>query len=421
MIARTYISEITPYIGKEKIIILKWARQVGKTTLMKELQRDISNKDQRAKTVFLYADKIDTQHIFASPENFIHYLKYTHNFPNDFLYIFIDEFQFIQDAGIFLKNIFDEYKQNLQIIASGSSSLEITKNTEYLTGRSINFYIDRISFWEYFSYTHDISLPHLTLENFHEIQEFYTVFGQKLERDLISYMSYWGYPEVVTRDDIKVKETILSQIVQTYIEKDIIHLLHIENITAFNNLIKILASNIGNLLNIHELSNTLNISMPTLSKYMDILEWTFVFSKVPPYFQNVRKELSKMPKIYVEDLGIKNYSLWELWAISKKIDLWAEIENFIYNELSKKFEKRNIYFYRTVSKAEIDFVVEVSYKNYILFECKYRNKKTRIPVVMKNFENSYGKSPKIIITKDYLDKDEDIFYIPASLFSFVHL
>jgi predicted AAA+ superfamily ATPase len=87
----------------------------------------------------------------------------------------------------------------------------------------------------------------------------------------------------------------------------------------------------------------------------------------------------------------------------------------------KKFEKKQIYFYRTISKAEIDFVVEKSYKKYLLIECKYRNKKSSIPVVMKNFEDYYGVSQKIIITKDYLEKSDNVFYIPAFLFAFIDL
>ena len=421
MIQRKYIEEIKFWLQKEKIIILKWARQVGKTTLMKKIEQYIQ-QENLWKTLFLFADKIDNQNIFSTPDNFLNYLKYNYNFPNEYIFVFIDEFQFINNTGTFLKNIFDEYKDRLQIIVSGSSSLEISKNSEFLTGRAIDFYIDRISFREFFIYRHNLThIPVFEMSQHDELKSFYALFKQKLEHDFISYLTYGWYPEIVVNKENKSKELILSQIIETYIQKDIIHFLKIENIGAFNNLIKLLASNIWNLVNINEISSTLNISVQTVNKYLDILEWTFVFSRISPFFKNIRKELSKMPKIYIEDIWIKNYSLRQFDSITKKIDLWSEVENFVYNELTKQFEKKQIYFYRTVSKAEIDFVIEKSFEKYILIEVKYRNKKIPVPVIMRNFEESYGKHQKIIITKEYLSQEDDLYYIPAVLLPFMKI
>jgi predicted AAA+ superfamily ATPase len=422
MIQRKYVDKILPFLKKEKIIILKWARQVWKTTLMKTLQTHLDNTDKDSKTLFLYADKLENEEIFSSYTSFLNYLKYNHSFWEKYLYVFIDEFQFIKNAWLFLKNIFDEQKDKLQIIVSGSSSLEITKNTEFLTWRAVTFYIDKISFKEFYLYKENIDkLPDFSISSKNELNDFYNVSKSKLEKTFLEYLTFWWYPEVITTTDFEMKSIILSQIIQTYIEKDIIHFLHIENIKAFNNLIKLLSSTIWNLINVNELSNTLNISMQTTNKYLEILEWTFVFSKISPFFKNIRKEISKMPKVFVEDIWIKNYVLWEIESIWKKIDLWKETENFIYNELTKKFEKRQIYFYRTISKAEIDFVVEKSFEEQILIECKYRNKIWNIPVVMKNFEENYGVSKKIIITKDILNIQDNVFYIPACLFGFVEI
>lgn len=399
--------------------------KMSKTSLknnFNERFRKIYKNRKSLKNSFFYADKIDNQNIFSTPDNFLNFLKYNLNFPNEYIFIFIDEFQFIKNAWLFLKNIFDEYKDKLQIIVSWSSSLEISKNTEFLTWRAIDFYIDRISFNEFFIYNQDLKkIPLLKLDNFDEIKNFYNIFKQKLEDNFLIYLTYWWYPEIVINQDFKTKEVILSQIIETYIEKDIIHFLKIENILAFNNLIKLLSSNIWNLVNINELSSTLNISMQTLNKYLDILEWTFIFSRISPFFKNVRKELSKMPKIFIEDIWIKNYSLREFDWISEKIDLWAEVENFVYNELSKKFHKNQLFFYRTISKSEIDFIIEKSFENYILLEVKYKNKTWKKYLAMSNFETNYWKHKKIVITKDFLWIEEDIFYIPTVLLSFLDI
>lgn len=419
MIKREILNNIKLWLWKEKIIILKWARQVWKTTLMKELEL-LVNKDNNI-SVFLQADKIDNNNIFKSPDSLITYLKVKYDFPNNFIYLFIDEFQYIEQAGLFLKNIFDEYKDKLQIIVSGSSSLEITKNSEFLTWRAVNFYIDRISFFDFFKYKENLeNLSKIKLSDFEEIESIYSVFKKLLEKNFIDYLTFWAYPEVASITNSNDKVVIISQIIETYIQKDVVDFLNIENVSAFNNLIKLLSSNIWNLVNINEISSTLNISMQTLNKYIDILEWTFVFSKVKPFFKNTRKEISKMPKIFVEDISIKNYSLREFDSISSKIDLWREVENFIYNELRKIYNKDQIYFYRTISKAEIDFIIEEKYDLYIPIEVKYRNK-VWLPKVMKNFEENYNVSKKIIITKDILKVVENTYYIPACLISIIDI
>ena len=419
MIEREILNEIKLWLGKDKIIILKWARQVWKTTLMKELEKIV--KENNNISVFLQADKIGLLDIFKTPDNLILYLNTKYDFPNKFLYLFIDEFQYIKNAWLFLKNIFDEYKDNLQIIVSWSSSLEITKNSEFLTGRAINFYIDRISFYDFFKFRENIkNKDKIALENFSELENFYSVFKPLLEKYFLDYITYWGYPEVAFKNNIYEKKAIIDQIIETYITKDIIDFLNIENIRAFNDLIKLLSSSIWNLVNINEIASTLNISMQTVNKYIDILEWTFVFSRVKPFFKNIRKEISKMPKIFVEDLSIKNYSLKEFDSITNKIDLGKEIENFVYNELRKIYKKEQIYFYRTISKAEIDFIIEETYNSYIPIEVKYKNK-VWLPTIMKNFEENYWVSKKIIITKDLLKQEKSLYYIPACLLSVIKI
>ncbi|MFK7780680.1 MAG: ATP-binding protein [Candidatus Gracilibacteria bacterium] len=420
MIKREILNEIKYWLNKEKIIILKGARQVGKTTLMKKIESYI-NKDKKNVTVFLQADKIDNNDIFKTPDTLITYLNAKYDFPNTYVYLFIDEFQYIKQAGLFLKNIFDEYKDNLQIIVSGSSSLEITKNSEFLTGRAITFYIDRISFIDFFNYKENIkNTKKIDLDNFTEIEKFYSVFKNLLEKNFLDFITYGAYPEVVSVNNIYEKETIINQIIETYIQKDIIDFLNIENIKAFNDLIKILSSNIGNLVNINEIASTINISIQTVNKYIDILEGTFVFSRVRPFFKNTRKELSKMPKIFIEDISIKNYFLREFDSISNKIDLGMEVENFVYTELRKVYKKDQIFFYRTVSKAEIDFIIEDKFESYIEIEVKYRNK-VGLPKVMKNFEENYSVIKKIIITKDILKNEDDVYYIPACLLSLINI
>lgn len=413
-----YIAEINNWIGEEKIIILKWARQVWKTTLMKYFFEKLKNEWKQVE--FLSADKLLKDDIFETPEDLINFIKTKFLFSTkNKLYLFIDEFQYIKNAGLFLKNIFDEYKDKIQIICSGSSSLEITKNTEFLTWRAISFYIDRIWFKDYFFYSNnEIIKKDFTLNNFNDLENFYKFYKNNLENNFKEYLNYWWYPEWITAKNKENKERLISEIIKVYIEKDIVSFLKIENIRAFNNLIKLLSSNIWELINILEISNVLNISMETVNKYLDILEGTFIFTRVKPYYTNVRKELSKMPKIFIEDLAIKNYELWEFDSVYNKINIWAEVENFVYNELRKKIEKEKIFFYRTVSKSEIDFIIEEKYNLHTIIEVKYKSK-VKIPLAFKNFKEKYNVDKQIIITKDILKFENEVYYIPACVFPFL--
>lgn len=415
MIKRDYVKIIEKWLWKEKILILKWARQVWKTTILKEIKSKLDLDWE--KCVFLYADDISNENIFSSLDDFIYFLELKHNFKSEkYIYIFIDEFQYIKNAWLFLKNVFDRYSKKLQIIVSWSYSLEITKSTEFLTWRNIEFYIDRVSFKEFFHYKTNLNID-LSISNFVELEKFYNFMKNDLNRYFIEYLSFWWYPEIVKTSNESDKIEILSSIYKNYVEKDIIHFLKIENIQAFNNLIKILSSQVWNLVNQSELSNTLWISRNTTIKYLDILRWTFIFNYISPYYTNIRKELNKMPKVFWEDLWIINYLLWKNFSLKNDIDLWAIVENFVYKKLKSINKYNNLYFYQTISKREIDFVLEDFEKNIYVYEVKYRNK-VKIPSIFNSFWESYVKvlKWKYVITKDYLWKENEVYFIPSSLF-----
>ena len=421
MIKREILPSILHWIGKEKILILKGARQVGKTTILQQIIADIQKKDSTAATVYFRADDKENSQIFQSTATLEEYLKRTCGFPLKFVYLFIDEFQVIENSGLFLKNIFDKYHDKMQIIVSGSSSLEITKNTEFLTGRSIDFDIQRISFREYFNYENKSDIKPIQLKNFDELKLFYETFSDKIDIHFKEYLAFGGYPEVITTLENKDKEIILSSIVKTYIEKDIAGFLKIENITGFNNLVKILSAQIGNLVNLSEVSNTTTLSRNTAEKYLDILIGTYVFHMVTPFYKNIRSELSKMPKVYTLDIGICNYFTRSLDSDNRLNG--AIVENFVYLHLLNQYKKDYIHFYRTIGGAEIDFVIEGAENNVILGEVKYSTK-AKVPVAIKNFIERYPNSviQKIIFTKNTLKQDADgTIFLPVNLLPFTNL
>lgn len=417
MIKREIIEKIKPWLGKEKILILKGARQVGKTHLLHELKNHLELKGR--KVVYLLADNIDNQPVLQSLASLELYLEQRHKFPRDYLYLMIDELQVLNEAGILLKNIFDKHKSRLQIIVSGSSTLEINKNSEYLTGRAIHFNVARVNFREYYNFSEGLEMKGYDLPEWDKLNIFWQTFRPILERRLEEFLSFGSYPEVLVTKDRRDKEIVLHSIIKTYIDKDIISQLKVGNVTGFNKLIKILASQIDQLVNVNELANTTNISINTLKKYLDILVGTHIIDLVSPYFKNIRTEISKMPKVYLLDNGIRNYLL-------RSFDVNLEgqgsvLENFVYNYFLTQYEKEYVHFYRTNTGSEIDFVIEDINNTLTLCEVKYRNRVT-VPVIMKNFGKKYSNiDKKIIITKDILKKDGDIYFVPVALLPFINL
>lgn len=411
MIKREVIKEINKRLWEKKIIVLKWPRQVWKTTIMKYIQKDLEAKS--CHTLYFSADVELWNDIFSSSKNFINFIKT--QISNKNLYIFIDEFQYIKEAWLFLKWVFDELKDKIQLIVSGSSSLEITKNSEFLTGRKVDFEIEGISFFEYINHYSKYTYKKYTLK------EIYKVGFDKedIQSHLLEYIKFGSYPEVITTKDYAEKQIILKEIISTYISKDISWFMKIDDIGSFNNLLKVLSDQIWSLVNKSEIANTLNLDMRKLNHYLDILVWTYIISLVRPYHTNVRKEVSKMPKVYFQNIWVIHYFKNQNILNLETLD-WALVENIVYNTLCNIVpDNSNIFYYRTISKSEIDFLIKTK-DGFIPIEVKHKNKAWHMPTVIRNFESNYkNTSKKILITKDELSLEWNNYKLPFYLLPFI--
>jgi len=233
-------------------------------------------------------------------------------------YVFIDEIQYLTEPSKFLKLFFDHYSDKFKIICSGSSSLEIRKKfKDSMAGRFFSFELYGLSFEEFLWFKDG---------NF----DFNSKFSEQTHRELIKYFQeyviFGQYPRVALLENEEVKSKYLLGIIDTYLRKDIREVASFRDILKFNEVLKLLASHSG-LLNFNELSNTLRISRKTLEKIIFILENTYIINLVYPFFRNIRSELSKMPKIYFEDTGLKN--LLSNGLFLKKIDGERSIEEIV--------------------------------------------------------------------------------------------
>ncbi|KPA14734.1 ATPase [Candidatus Magnetomorum sp. HK-1] len=414
-IERIIISEIQRVMDLEKVIILKGARQVGKTTIMEHLISQL--EDQNKKTFYISADEDFDNSIFKTPHHFISFLESKICLDKEKSYVFIDEFQYIKEAGIFLKVLYDKYSPGIQFIVSGSSSLEITKNCEFLTGRKIEFHIHPISFQEYVSYKEpDIAKQLLVAYQYDRWKIIYDIHKNSLEILFAQYAQFGSYPEILTTPTNDLKKILLRELFSTYIQKDIIAFLRVENISAFNHLLKILCSEVSHMLNKDSLAKTLRISINTLNKYLDILEGTYVCAFLSPFHTNARKEVSKMKKIFLHDNGLKNYLLNRFPVHYNDLD-GQDAENIAYTALRNHVYKEQLYYYRTLSKSEIDFIVDFGDVK-LPIEIKFRKKVSNIPIAMVNFKKKHQTNRFIVVTKNDFYDSEDNLFIPLPLFEF---
>jgi len=419
LVKRVLFNEIKDWLLEDKIIIIKGARRTGKTTLLTQIKDYLTAGGE--KVVYLSVDQEWGNPIFSAPKYFIRYLKNQYGVDEQRkTYILLDEFQYAKEAGLFLKVIYDIAHKYLTIIATGSSSLEISKNREFLTGRKVEFVLNRFSFVEFlwgtseYKYNYSWKLS----KDIEDLREFHTLYRDDLKIHFLDYVNWGGYPEICLQGNLEKREVLLKEIVRTYIEKDIVDFLNVGNVSAFNNLISLLSHQVGNLLNKVEVCNTLGIHFKTLENYLSILKGTFIFSFLKPFYTNIRKELSKMPKVYAEDIGVIRHCTGRSFMDFKIIE-GSVVENFVYNQLSSIFLEENIYFYRTISKSEIDFIVKD--KNRLLpMEVKFQ-RNANIPVSIKNFNKNYSDRVdyNIVVTLDKLDFQNNTYFIPVILLPFV--
>jgi hypothetical protein len=312
---------------KGKVIILAGARQVGKTTLVEHILKEYEN------IVSFNADN-PKDRLNLEERDF----EFLDNYIGDREIVFIDEAQKVKDIGNTLKLLVDNYGEKKQVIATGSSSLNLLSNTsEPLTGR------------KYVYELYPLSVSEIYAEK--EIMN--------IDKELESLLIYGTYPAVYSSGVVE-KERLLREISKSYLYKDILELEQIRNPANLDKLLSALALQLGSEVSLNELSNLVGLDLKTIERYIDLLEKNYVIFRLPPYFTNQRKVLSKQNKIYFYDLGIRNAIINNFNPLSKRNDRGALWENFLILERMKsnEYEGRHVskFFWRTYDGAEIDYI-----------------------------------------------------------------
>ena len=366
MIQRFLQKEIQDRLFKGKVILIFGSRQVGKTTLLKNISKTFD------KVQWFNADEVEVQSLFetASLSNFKTILK-----PNAL--IIIDEAQNIKDIGIKLKIIVDNIK-SIQLLVSGSSAFELANYlNEPLTGRKFEYKLHPISFEE--------------MTNYHGRFEEHIMLKQRLV--------YGYYPDVVA--NISSAKDLLKQLTDSYLYKDILIWNRIKKSDKLVKLLQALAYQIGNQVSYNELGRMVGLDNETVENYIILLEQSFVIYRLPSFSRNLRNELKQSRKIYFYDNGIRNALIGNYNPIALRNDIGYLWENFIITERLKYIHYHNIYcntfFWRTHAQQEIDYIEERD-GNLFAYEFKWNtHKKVKIP---KSFTTAYPNAITKIITPE---------------------
>lgn len=387
MIKRTLYPLIKKHLSNPEISLIIGPRQAGKTTLMLLLQQELSSQGE--KTIFLNLDNdLDRQH-FTSQSFLLQKIKL--ELGKNSGYVFIDEIQRKENAGLFLKGLYDR-KLPYKFIVSGSGSVELKEKVhESLVGRKRLFELSTISFLEFVNYKTEYRYES-------KISEFFAIEKQYTRQLLNEYLNFGGYPQVVVAETASQKQVVMNEIYQSYLEKDIALLLKLKKPESLTHLVRIMADQSGKMVNYSELSSTLNLAVATVKNYLWYLEKTFILEKTPPFFQNVRKEITKSPVYYFHDLGLKNYAQRRFGRDDFMMTNGHLFENFVWLQLHERLSQQfGLYFWRTKDKAEVDFIVDQG-SNLIPIEVKFKElSKTTVMPSLRSFIKKYHPPTAYVI------------------------
>lgn len=357
---------------KGKVIVLLGARQVGKTTLLKNVI-----KEQFTEVLYLNCDEPQTVSILSNRN-----LRELQLLVGENKFIVIDEAQKVDNIGLTLKLIVDNIL-GVQVIATGSSAFELRNRlNEPLTGRKFEYYMYPISTNEIYKSTGYLDVKRL------------------LESRLI----FGSYPEVLSNEG-DGRQLLLS-LTDSYLYKDVLTMDNVRKPELLNRLLQALAFQVGSEVSYNELAQTIGSDNKTVERYVDLLEKCFIIFRLNGLTRNLRNELKKAKKIYFYDNGVRNAVIQQFAPLAIRNDVGQLWENFFISERIKRNHYKehycNTYFWRTKTQQEIDYIEECD-GSMTAFEMKWNpNKgKTSFP---DSFLDAYTIKETVVVTPDnYLD------------------
>lgn len=346
MLTRHIEEDVQKYLDSdEKRILFIWGpRRSGKTTLLQKISAKLNLP------IFNF-DFISDQEKFSPERDVLQ--KLAESLP----VILIDEVQNFPESTRALKILHDEF--GVKIIATGSSELrkKAGKDFDSLSGRYLERFCLPLSVEE---------IIRNSQPKEYELEGFANQIREKL-------MIFGAYPEIYDNQGSEANKTErLSNIVETYVLKDVINIFKLKNAKLAKEILTKVALQLGSEVSLREIANSLQANVQTVSNYIEIFIKNYVLIQLPAFKTNARRAISENRKLYFYDLGIRNALVNDFRPVELRPDSGGLFENFIVSEMEKRRKnehlKTQMYFYREYNGKEVDLVLVDDHKNYICHE-----------------------------------------------------
>ncbi len=380
------------------VVMLTGARQVGKTTILK-------NINLKKKLNYITLDYPNLRNLARTdPELFLQ----TYTPP-----IIIDEAQYAPELFSYIKIRVDENSEKGQYFLTGSQMFNLMQNvSESLAGRVGILNLHGFSRAEIYGYDEKEFIPSNDL----------TIHKNQTANDVFNAIHRGSMPAMLINSDLK-PEDYYSSYVQTYIERDVKNLAYVQNEDKFFQFMSCLAARTSSELNLSDISKDVGIDNKTADRWISILKSSGIIYLLRPYSSNTVKRIVKRPKIYFMDTGLACYLSY--WNNPRTLQVsamaGAMFETYVVSEIIKTYTNKGLdprtrlSYYRDNNKREIDLIIS---DNDILYPIEIKKsanpKKNAIKhfTVINNLSKTKGKGLVISLSQTVLPLDKENTVIP---------
>ncbi len=383
-IKREIISNIEKHIASKSIIVVTGIRRCGKSTLLKQIIKELLKEIETNEILFLnlehpYFDEHRSQVKFLE-KAFEEYIAMRE--PKNKIFVIFDEVQFFKNWQVFVKS---KYDQNIKFLITGSNSwLLSSEYATLLSGRTISFEIFPFSFREFLSAKNvelNSSMDYLKNEKI-------------IKKHFKEYFEWGGFPEVILTKENENKKELLKNYYSSILLQDIVPRFKLKNPVEAQELAHYLFSNAGKNISYSQLSKTISISDKTIKEYIHLFRQSYLLFELNTYSPSIKKQMRYSKKIYAGDIGFSNAI-----GFRNSEDYGRILENMVFIELLRR--KKEIYTHYI--NKECDFIIRENKKIIsaiqVCWNISSDNRKREIEGLMNALKN-YKLKKGLILTNN---------------------